>query len=370
MFPGDGAVSSDPAVTICLNSTNLFHLVYINLPIGAVAFAVITSFFHSPPRKAEAKVSWKERANQFDIYGTSVFLPAIICLLLALQWGGSTYAWGSGRIIALFVVFGILVAIFIAIQFWKGDFATVPIRIIKQRSIAGASWFGFCLGGAFFILMYWIPVWFQAIKGTSATKSGINTLPLVISLVICNIISGVGTTKLGYYTPFFYISTVVMAVGAGLLTTWTTSTGHSMWIGYQVIFGFGVGFGMQQALICAQTVLPIHDVPVGTALMIFFQTMGGAIFLSVAQNIFTNKLLTGVIATVPDIDPSIVVHSGATDLKKNIPPQFLAAVQTAYNHALTQTWYVSVALACVTVFGIVWIEWKSVKGKKLETVAA
>jgi hypothetical protein len=340
------------------------------LPIGAVTFAGIVAFFHSPPRKAEAKVSWKKRAEQFDIYGTIVFLPAIICLLLALQWAGSTYAWNSGRIIALLVVFGVLIVAFIAIQFWKGDYATVPVRILTQRSIAGSVWYATCLGATFFILIYWIPVWFQAIKGTSATKSGINSLPLVISLVLCNIISGVGTTKLGYYTPFFYLSTVLMALGAGLLTTWKTNTGHSMWIGYQIVFGFGVGFGMQQSLICAQTVLPIDDVPVGTAMMIFFQTMGGSIFLSVAQNIFTNKLLSGVTATVPGIDPSIVLHSGATELKKNIPPHFLAAVQVAYNRALTQTWYVSVAMACATVLGVVWVEWKSVKGKKLEPVAA
>ena len=212
---------------MCLILTDYFHPVYINLPIGAVAFAVIVFFYHSPPRKAEAKVSWKERANQFDIYGTAIFLPAIICLLLALQWGGSTYAWGSGRIIALLVVFAILVIGFIAIQFWKGDYATVPIRIIKQRSIAGSAWYAFCLGATFFILIYWIPVWFQAIKGTSATKSGIDSLPMVIALVICNIISGVGTTKSGYYTPFFYVSTVLMSIGAGLLTTWTTSTGRA-----------------------------------------------------------------------------------------------------------------------------------------------
>ena len=158
---------------------------YINLPIGAVAFVVIVLFFNSPERKAEAKVSWKERAKQFDIYGFIIFLPAIICLLLALQWGGSTYAWGSARIIVLLVLFGVLITGFIVIQFFKGDNATVPIRIIKQRSIAGASWFAFAQGGAFFVLIYWVPVWFQAIKGTSATKSGIDTLPMVIALVLC-----------------------------------------------------------------------------------------------------------------------------------------------------------------------------------------
>lgn len=343
---------------------------YINLPIGAVAFLVIVVFFTSPIRKAEAKISWKARIQQFDIYGTALFLPAIICLLLALQWGGSMYAWGDGRIIALLVLFVVLIAGFIAIQFWRGDNATVPIRIISQRNIAGSVVFTFCLGGSFFIMIYWVPVWFQAIKGTTAEKSGIDSIPLVISLVICNIISGVGTTKLGYYTPFFYLSTILMAIGAGLMTTWTVSTGHSKWIGYQVVFGFGVGFGMQQPLICAQTVLPMHDVPVGTAIMVFFQSLGGALFLSVGQNIFTNELLKGIVANVPGVDPQLVITSGATSLRQDIPARFLEAVYVAYNHALTQTWYVSVAMACLSVFGAAVIQWKSVKGKKIETVAA
>ena len=75
-------------------------------------------------------------------------------------------------------------------------------------------------------------------------------------------------------------------------------------------------------------------------------------------------------ASAPGLDPSIIVRSGATSLKQNIPPQFLAGVQVAYNKALTQTFYVPVALASLSVLGAAVIEWKSVKGKKLETVAA
>ena len=78
---------------------------------------------------------WKERMRQLDPIGTAVFLPGIVCLLLALQWGGSTYAWGNWRIILLFVIAGILIAAFVGIQFWIGDQATVPPRIVKQRSV-------------------------------------------------------------------------------------------------------------------------------------------------------------------------------------------------------------------------------------------
>ena len=78
----------------------------------------------------------------------------IICLLLALQWGGSKYPWSNGRIIALLVVFAVLLVVFVVIQFWKGDNATVPPRILKQRTVAAVAWFAAMIGAAFFTLVY------------------------------------------------------------------------------------------------------------------------------------------------------------------------------------------------------------------------
>lgn len=130
--------------------------------------------------------------------GTSVFIPAIICLLLALQWGGTKYHWGNVRIIVLFVLFGIFIGSFIAIQFWQGDSATVPLSIIKKRSMWSASWFSFCLGSYFFLLIYFLPVWFQAVKGDSAVKSGISIMPMLLSLVIVRSVSFLFTITCWY----------------------------------------------------------------------------------------------------------------------------------------------------------------------------
>lgn len=96
---------------------------------------------------------------QLDPLGTVIFVPAIVCLLLALQWGGVTYDWSNGRIIALFVVFGIAIVAFVALQIILGDKATVPTDIARQRTIAFASFFGLCIGGSFFIMIYFIPIW-------------------------------------------------------------------------------------------------------------------------------------------------------------------------------------------------------------------
>ena len=77
---------------------------YINLPIGAVTIVGIALFFTSPPREQENSIGFWERTKQFDPVGTIIFLPCIICLLLALQWGGSKYHWNDGEIPCLWSV--------------------------------------------------------------------------------------------------------------------------------------------------------------------------------------------------------------------------------------------------------------------------
>lgn len=346
---------------------------YINLPIGAVTFAFIAFFYH-PTEKSRAQSftegGWRNNLQKFDIYGTLVFLPMIVCLLLALQWGGSKYPWSNGRIIALLVIFAVLLIVFVGIQFWKQENATVPPRILKQRTVAAVAWFAAMIGAAFFTLVYFLPIWFQAIKGASAVKSGIMNLPLILSLVIMSMVVGGLITKIGWYTPFVIAGSVLLSIGSGLVTTFTTTTSHNHWIGYQIIFGFGMGMSMQQTLVAVQTVLPKADVPIGTAIAMFSQTLGGALFISVAQNVFTNSLLKNAKEAVPGLDSRIVLGTGATELVNVIPPEFLEAVKQAYNGALVNTFYVAVATSVLSVLGAVFFEWKSVKGKKIEMTAA
>ena len=285
-----------------------------------------------------------------------------MCLLLALQWGGSTYAWKDGRIIALLVLFGVLAIAFIAIQFWKQETATVPPRIFKQRSIASGFWFSLCLGAAMIALIYYLPVWFQAIKGLSAIESGIRSLPLILSLVVASIISGGAITAIGYYAPFMILSTILMSIGAGLLTTFQPDTGSAKWIGYQVLFGTGLGLGMQQSNMAAQTVLSTQDVSIGVSLMFLAQSLGGAVFVSIAQSIFTNSLISGLI--VSGLDPINVTNIGATEIRNKVATNDLSAVLLAYNSALTNAYNVALAMACFSIVGALAVEWRSVKGKK------
>lgn len=223
------------------------------------------------------------------------------------------------------------------------------------------------------VFIFYIPIWFQAIKGTTAVQSGINNLPMILGVVIFSIVSGGLVTVLGYYTPFMIASSVIMSIGAGLLTTLEVDTGSPKWIGYQALFGIGIGLGLQQSLMAVQTVLSLNDVPTGTAVIIFVQTLGGALFISIAQNIFTNKLVDGLAAAAPSLDPGFVLRVGATSIKKaieDINPSYWNGVQFAYNDAIIQTFYVGLAMSCFTILGAVGVEWRSVKGKQIVAAAA
>ena len=339
---------------------------YINLPVGGFAAAVIFFILHLSDTKSTAsQMSWREQIGQLDPIGNACLLPGTICLLLALQWGGSTYQWQNARIIVLFVLFGFLILGFVAVQLWKQEKATVPPRIVKMRSIAAGMLFTIFNGGSMMVMTYFIPLWFQAIKGVSAVKSGIMTIPMILSLVIGSILSGVLISKLGYYTPFAIVGAIFISIGAGLISTFTVHSGHSMWIGYQFLFGLGLGMGMMQPNNALQTVLGNEDIAIGVSVMSFIRFFGGTIFISVAENVFTNKLISNL-SDIPGLDSTTIANAGALNIRKDVSVENLPAVLVGYNDALRDTFYFGTALSCMSLIGALLLEWRSVKkgGKK------
>ncbi|KAJ2902891.1 Tetracycline resistance protein TetB/drug resistance transporter [Zalerion maritima] len=356
---------------------------YINLPFGGATAIALLFFFKSPPPPSTTnedgfRIGWRERLNEFDISGTTALVPSIVCLLLALQWGGSEYSWANWRIILAFVLFGVLFTVFIAIQILKGERATVVPRVMKKRGVWSSAIFGVGLNAAFYVLVYFIPIWFQAIKGVSAAKSGIMNIPMILSFAILALVTGVAITLTGYYAPFMILSSVFLALGAGFITTFEPVTGHPSWIGYQVLFAAGAGFGFMQPMLAVQAVLDPPDIPVGTAIILFGNTLSGAVAISAAESVFLNRFIDGVAAQLPaeltagqDLK-ELVLEIGATELQDFLTvyvPQYRDQVVLAYNNALADTWYIAVAMAALSILGSACADWVSVKRKKKIYVA-
>lgn len=341
---------------------------YLNLPIGAVTIIIVVLILQLPNQKLDEQASGLiAQLKQLDPIGNLVFLPGIVCLILGLQWGGTQYHWRNVRIIILLVLCGILCISFIGAQIWKKENATVPPRIVKHRSIAAAILFSFLIGSGMMVLTYYLPLWFQAIKGVTAIKSGIMLLPLVLSTVISSLTSGVFVSKIGYYTPCFVLSSILMAIGAGLMTTFTSTTGHEKWIGYQVIFGLGAGMGMQQPINVVQTILSRSDIATGAAVVMFTRYLGSAIFLAVAENIFLNHL-TSEIPRGLNISAQEVLNSGATRLRDKVAGGELETLLSVYNGAIVDVFYVVVATSAFTIVGSSLVGWHNLKSKAAEQI--
>lgn len=158
---------------------------------------------------------------------------------------------------------------------------------------------------------------------------------------------------------------ILFSIGAGLITTFGLDTPVAQWFGYQVIAGLGIGVGFQGGILVVQTVLPLEDVPVATACVSFFQTLGGALFIAIAQTLFQNGLLSGIQKYAPSLDGRAFLHSGATSIRKLLAQMHqedqLDGVLRAYVDGLRHTFWITAACAIAAFFCVAGMQWKSVK---------
>ncbi|TEA12278.1 Aspyridones efflux protein [Colletotrichum sidae] len=336
---------------------------WINLPIAAPP-AVATMFLvRSPPPTDEQRRPWLQKIRGLDYLGMLLLLPGIIAFLLALQFGAAVVSWNDRRTIACFVVAGVLLVGFVAEQWWMGERALVPPRLVKMRIVIFGAFFGFCLDSAFFTLVYYVPLWFQAIQGATPEESGVRYLALCLAFIFTIFLSGWAVTKLGYYQPFMLAGTILVSVGAGLLSTLKPSSGARYWIPFQVVAGLGIGASTQQAAVAVQTSLGESDVAIGVAVVLFFQCFGPTTAITVAQAVFASVLRSGVSSKLPGLDPKSIQESGATNLRNLVPEGEFETLLAIYNHAVTRTFIVAAVMAAISIVGVAGVGLKKIQSE-------
>lgn len=111
----------------------------INIPGNFIAFVVAAFCMQMTVINPDEALPLRTKLARLDIPGTLMVIPSVVCLIVALQSGGVKYRWNDSDIVALLVAFGVLFLAFAGWQYYQGDKATIPPRIIKNRSIIGQS---------------------------------------------------------------------------------------------------------------------------------------------------------------------------------------------------------------------------------------
>ncbi|KAK6068444.1 major facilitator superfamily transporter [Seiridium cupressi] len=337
---------------------------YINLPIGGFAAAVLFLFFESPAHsrnEADHRASWKEKMLQMDFPGFFCCIAAVTCLLLALLWGGTTKSWNSSEVIGTLVGFFLFTILFVLVEWKSGERAMVVPRIMKQRVVLFGTIGGFFAGGAQFVLVYYVPIYFQAILGTTAQDSGVRNLPYIIGSTITTVLAGATITNTGFFTPLIVGGGALWTVAAGLISTWSQTTSTGQWIGYQVLAGLAVGLCYQPPILAAQALAAPTDVAATSAILLFFQTMGGAFMVSAAQTAFTNGLIQKLMLYSPGTNVKAVIATGLQELRVKYHGAELDAIIQSYMGGLRISFAIIVGLAGASTVAGMFMPWKSIK---------
>lgn len=164
---------------------------YINLPIGGVV-AILLFFTRIPDTDKSREISVLQTIwTKLDLIGFALFAPSTIQLLLALDYGGNQYSWNSATVIGLFCGAGGTFIVFLVWEYFKGEEAMVPLSMLKQRGVWSSCFFQLFFFATLQLVIYYLPIYFQAIKGASPMMSGVDLLPSILSQLVGTLFSGV-----------------------------------------------------------------------------------------------------------------------------------------------------------------------------------
>lgn len=343
---------------------------WINLPVGGLSALLIFIFFKTPPQATPAKASWKEKFLQLDPLGVALVMGGIISFILAVEYGGQKKPWNSSTVIGLFVGFGLICITFIAWEYYNNDRAMLQRAVISKRWVWMPSAFQFLLASPYFVLLYYLPIYFQSVDNRSAISSGVLNLPLVLSLALGSTMSGVMVMRTGHAAPFLVIGAVLSSVSCGLMYTFDVDTSIGKWIGYQLFYGFAIGMSFQMGITIAQANANIEIMSAVTATVLFCQTIGGAFSTAAAQSGFVNRVLTELARTAPEIDPHMVVATGATQIRHAFTPDQVPLVVLAYMEGIKVTLAIAVSLTCFACLVAVFVPRKRLNAEAIQGAVA
>ncbi|KAL4786911.1 major facilitator superfamily domain-containing protein [Aspergillus varians] len=337
---------------------------YINLPCAALIYPALYVIRIRDGRTADAKVqSVTTSLRQLDFPGFALFTVATIQLLFALNWAGTSYAWNSATIIGLLCGAGGTFIIFFAWESYVGPGAMIPLSLVRQRTIWTSCLNYALLVGSTLCCTYYLPIYFQAVRDFSPTKSGVGLLPSIIPAILFSMIAGL---LVGHYLPFAVASGAIHTVGTALLITLAPTTASKNWISFQVIQGIGRGLGMSMPLLAVQLSTPQELNPIATGLIVLAQSFGGTIFLSICQVVFSQVLERGLERYAPGVEVGVVVAAGAGAVREAVDVDILPGVLRAYNAAVVQVMYVATGAAAGALLFAFGMGWLNVQDRRME----
>jgi len=321
---------------------------YINLFIGAACAPVY--LFLIPSRDPRPGASFRDRASDMDYPGTILQAGALTTFFVALNMGGVTYPWDSGRIIALFVLSGVLFIILGVQQVWN-IFTTqarriIPVQFFRSRMVLILFSATAAGGACSFVPIYMVPVFFQFTRGDGPLDAGVRLLPYIVLMVVTVFVNGALMSKLGYTMPWYLGGGLLVVAGSALMYTVDQETATGRVYGFTVLLGIGVGMFLQASFSVAQAVVDLENIAPAISFITLAQTVGITMALAIANAILLNDSQAKIQAILPDVPAASIQASilgSRSELVKSLSPELKIRVLDAIVSAIGKTYSLTIA---------------------------
>ena len=314
---------------------------YINLPLGALALAVISSAFRPQQTTERHRIDW---------LGTAVLAAGLSGVILYTSLGGTTYPWQAPGMLAAIAGGVVLLALFPFVESRAAE-PILPLELFRNDVFRTASAIGFIVGFALFGAVTFVPLYLQVVKGHTPTESGLLMTPMMLGLLVTGIASGLLISRYGRYRPFPIMGTAIATVALYLLARLDVSTPGWEAAVYLLILGLGLGLTMQVLVLAAQNAVDYRLLGVATSGSSLARQVGGSIGVSVFGAIFTNRLAHELAQRLPH-----GVHApthGSPTAVQHLPPVIHAAYLAAYAAALHPVFLIA-AVVMLGGFALSW----------------
>ncbi|KAI9784351.1 MAG: hypothetical protein M1839_002412 [Geoglossum umbratile] len=314
---------------------------YINLPIIALGFAGAIAYL----RLHHKPMSLKEKMSEIDYIGSVIFVASTTSFLIPITWGGVMYSWSSWRTLVPLIVGFVGLVGFV---FFEAKIATttiLPIALFRNYSTSICYFGSFIQGMILWSILYYLPLYFQGVKGYSPVIAGVAALPQTCTIVPCAIAVGIAAAVTGKYRWALWLGWVLTTTGCGLLYLLKVDSTIVEWIFLLLVSGVGIGLLFPSMALAIQASAPQENVAIAAALFTFFRAFGQTIGVAIGGVIFQNRMRVelgafadlAAVATEYSLDAVALVET-----IKRLPPGASQTVhlKTAFANALRPVWAV------------------------------
>ncbi|KAK4550326.1 hypothetical protein LTR36_003293 [Oleoguttula mirabilis] len=342
---------------------------YVNLPLDGAAFLILFFFLDLETPRTPIMDGLKA----IDWIGSITVVGATLMILFGLQYGGVTDPWGSATVICL-LVFGIIT--FGLFAWWETKYAiypVMPMRLFNKWTNVATLGVVFTHGFVFISGSYYLPLYFQAIRGATPILSGVYILPTALALAFTSIGTGVFIKKVGKFLPPMYFGFFMLTLGYGLFVDFDAHTSWTKLIIFQVIAGFGIGPIFQAPIIALQAHINPRDIGTATATLGFVRQLATSSSVVIGEVVFQNQMKTYSGQLTQVLGPQLAKQLGGGSAGANtqvidaLPTAQRAVVRTDFANSLQPMWIMYTVVAALGLICSLFIQKKVLTREHEET---